>query len=214
VALSDFWQIKDNQQFDGKQILNVYQAKRILAGANATMVGQAFIDSIVTPMALPTQPIGLGRTTVEIENLGTPTDFTSIDSSAHVGGVAGQLLPGFVAATIQFNRTRSDMKNGMKRFCAGTESEMTNGIWVAGFLTLLDVIGTALVANWEEASAPGVAVCEFVILKRFCVDPVEDPCTVYRLPINSAEIDANHYVPVTFTTRDRVRSQVSRKVLA
>jgi hypothetical protein len=66
---------------------------------------------------------------------------------------------------------------------------------------------------WEEDTGPGVDLVEFVILKRFCVVPEQDPCQVYRLPDDDVEVDNNHYVPTNAITRTRVRSQVSRKVL-
>lgn len=213
MPLSDFWEIKDNQVLEGQPILNVYQAKRILAGANATLVGQALIDQVITPMALAIQPIGLARTTMEITNLGTVTDFTTLDTSSIVSGVSGNRLPEFNAAGIQFNRTRSDMKNGQKRWVAGAEPEQADGIWVAGFLTLLGVAATNLLTPWETAAAPGVDVAEFVIIKRFCVVEGQDPCLAYELAPTDPLIDANHYVPVSATVRSRVRSQVSRKRL-
>lgn len=213
MALADFWELKDNQSFNGKPVLNVYHLKRIDGGANAGNIAQAFLDWILLGFVVNIQPDGVTRTTVDVENLGSPTDFASIDSSAFPGGVVGQEVPGFNAATIQFNRTRTDMKNGMKRFVAGTEGEMTEGSWVPGFITLLDGVAARILDPWEEIIGPGVDLVSFCILKRFCVDPVEDPCTVYRLPNTSVEIDANHYVPTNSLTRARVRSQVSRKIL-
>lgn len=213
MALSDFWQILDHQVFDGKPFLNVYQVKRILAGADADDVSQGFINSIVELELLALQPTGVGRTTIDVANLGDVTDFVSIDSSSLPGQLVGDPLPGFNAATLQFNRTRTDMRNGAKRFCVGQEGNTANGIWSAGFQTSLTSLLTALLNPWEASGVPGVDICELVIMKRFCVDPLEDPCTIYRLPNTSAEADANHYVPTLGVVRPRVRSQVSRKVL-
>ena len=213
MPLADFWQIKDNQVMNGRPLLNVYQAKRILAGANATQVGQALIDQVIVPLLAPNQPDTLTRTTLEVINLGNVTDFITLDTSAIVGGVAGQRLPSFNAAGVQFNRTRSDMKNGQKRWLVGSETEQSGGEWVAAFITILNTIAAAVLDPWETNAAPGVDVCEFAVLKRFCVVPLQDPCVAYRLPDTDSEADNNHYVPVTATVRSRVRSQVSRKVL-
>ena len=213
MALTDFWEVKDNQVFDGKPALSVYHVKRIDGGANAGNIAQAFLDHVLVLMAPTVQPLTLTRTTVEVANLGSSTDFASIDSSAHVGGVAGARLPGFNSAGIQFNRTRTDMKNGRKNLLAGTEGEQFEGAWVAGFITLLAAVAAAIIDPWEEAAAPGIDLVEFCILKRFCVVPAQDPCLVYRLPNTSAEVDANHYVPTSALIRTQVRSQVSRKVL-
>ena len=213
MALTDFWEIKDNQIYNGQPVLNVYHAKRILAGATAGTVGQAFLDAILTGGLLAMQPNGIGRTTLEVANLGDATDFASIGDSSYVGVLTSADLPSFNVATIQFNRTRNDMKNGQKRFFAGTEAEQTDGVWVAGMLTLMNTLGTAIVTPWETIASPGVDVCEFVILRRFCVVAGQDPCLAYRLPKDSAEIDAWHYAPFSILSRDKVRSQVSRKIL-
>ncbi len=213
MALTDFWQVKDNQAMDGKAVLNIYHVKRILAGANALMVAQAFRDFFVDGVLDLLQPAGISRTTIEVENLGDATDFATVDSSPFPGTIVGNELASFNSATVQFNRTRNDMKNGQKRWVAGTELEQANGEWVAGFVTVLQAAGQILTLPWETDAAPGVDVCDFVILKRFCVVPEEDPCTQYRLPNTDAEADDWHYLPGSVTTRIRVRSQVSRKVL-
>ena len=213
MALDDFWEIKDNQVYLGKPVLNVYHAKRVEAGATAADVGQAFLDSIVNGTLDALQPEDLLRTTVEVANLEDATDFSSQDSSAFPGVIIANDLPTFNAATIQFNRTRTDMKNGRKGFLAGTELEQDAGEWNAGFITLLNGLADAILAPWVENAAPGVDVCVFVILKRFCIVPAQDPCQAYRLPSNDVEADDNHYVPTSALVRKQVRSQVSRKIL-
>lgn len=213
MALTDFWEIKDNQVFRGKSILNVYHAKRILVGANASLVAQAFVDFVISGDLDQMQSTALTRTTVEVANLGDETDFAALNSSAFPGILPSQTIPAFNAATIQFNRTRNDMKNGAKRFLVFTELENTDGAWVPGAITLLNSLSAVIMTPWEEAANPGIDICEFVILKRFCVVPAQDPCVAYRLPNSNTEVDENHYVPVTATTRTQVRSQVSRKIL-
>ncbi len=213
MPLVDFWQLKDNQILGGTNVLNVYHLKRILGGATATQVGQAFIDTILTTGFLSLQDSNLTRTTVEVENLGDETDFASLDSSAKIGTDTGDHPAIFNAATIQFNRTRIDMKNGQKRYLMGAEGDAVDGVWDAAFLTTFGAVAATIVSKWEEAASPGVDVCEFVILKRFCVVSGQDPCLAYRLPNTNAEIDDKHYVPLTTTQRARIRSQVSRKKL-
>jgi len=212
MALSDFWQIKDNQAFQGKPVLNVYHVQRILAGANALSVAEAIRDTIINGPLNFIQVAGLTRSTIDVENLGDPTDFISLDSSAFAGTRAGEAQPSFAGATIQFSRTRTDMKNGAKRYLCGNETDALNGVWDATFLALLATLGTALVTPWERTAAPGIDVCQLVILKRFCVDPLQDPCQVYRLP-DASEIDSSFYNPFNAIVRNRLRSQVSRKVL-
>lgn len=213
MALSDFWQLKDNQVLGGLNILNVYHLKRILAGATASDIADAFTNSILTPTFLAMQDNQLVRTTVEVENLGTPTDFAAVDSSAFPGTDVTDHPAIFNAAAIQFNRTRTDMKNGQKRFLMGNDNDAVDGVWDAAFLTDLDTVAASIIAPWRTAAAPAVDVCAFVILKRFCVVDGQSPCLKYRLPEDDTEVDGFHYVPNATTQRDRIRSQVSRKRL-
>lgn len=213
MALSDFWEVKDNQVFQGKAVLNVYHVKRILVGANAAAVSQGFIDSIIGATLASLQDVDVGRTTLEVANLGTPTDFISVDTSVLIGTRAGATFAGFTTGAIQLNRTRTDMKNGQKRFLVGGELDANDGTWNAAFLAEMATLAAALIAPWEDNAAPGVDICELVVLKRFCVVPAQDPCLKYRLPNTDAEIDNNHYVPTQTTLRSRQRSQVSRKLL-
>ncbi len=213
MALTDFWQLKDHQIIAGRDILNVYHAKRILAGANSQTVALAFINTVLTPTFLAMQDNNLARTVVECENLGDPTDFVSEDSSAFPGTDVGDHPAIFNAATIQFNRTRTDMKNGQKRFLMGNDNDAVDGVWDAGFQADLATVAASIIVPWKTAAAPAVDVCAFVILKRFCVVDEQEPCLAYRLPNTNTEIDDKHYVPVSTIARDRIRSQVSRKRL-
>jgi hypothetical protein len=173
----------------------------------------AFMGSILTAAYLAMQDALVLRSTLEIQNLGDPTDFASLDSSAFQGTGAGEHVPLFVSASIQFNRTRTDMRNGQKRFVVGSEGDMLQGIWDAPFQAELAALGASVIAPWRTAAAPGVDVCNFVILKRFCVVEDEDPCRAYRLPDSDTEIDGFHYVPSAIVVRANARSQVSRKAL-
>lgn len=213
MALSDFWELKDNQVLSGKPILNVYHLKRVQSDADANDVAQAFIETVLENVYIQNQVNNLTRTTIDVANLGDPTDFISVDSSSLPGQAVSDWAAGFNVASIQFNRTRNDMKNGQKRFTIGTEPDATNGVWVAAFITTLETLRDDILGTWQQQAAPGVDVCEFTILKRFCVVPAQDPCLAYRLPNTSTEADDNHYVPTSGVVRANVRSQVSRKVL-
>lgn len=213
MPLTDYWELKDNQVQGLKNLLNVWHVKRILAGATAQTIVDAFTFSILTTNFLSMQDNNLARTTIECQNLGDPTDFVNFDSTAFGGTDTGDRFVNFISATIQFNRTRNDMKNGQKRLVMGRDADAADGVWVAPMLTQMDLVKDTVLAPWVTLAAPLVDVCNYVVLKRFCVDPLEDPCQVYRLPNSDAEVDANHYVPLTGISRPRQRSQVSRKVL-
>ena len=213
MALTDFWELKDNMDAGARKFLNVYHCKRILAGANAQDVADAFLFSILTLNYRGMQHTSIARTNVEVQNLGDPTDFAIVPSSAFGGTDTGDHIPYLVAASIQFNRTRTDMKHGQKRLAVGAETDMLQGAWDLSFQAQLDLIGDTLVDTWKTAAAPLVDVCSYAVLKRFCVVGGQEPCLKYRLPNSDTEVDGFHYVPLTFTRRDTARSQVSRKLL-
>ena len=213
MARTDFWELKDHQEIQTQQILNVYHVKRIAAGADADDIAQAFLFSILTLAFRGLQDNSLARSTVQVQNLGDVTDFASVDSSAFGGSDSGDRPAIFNAAAVQFNRTRTDMKNGQKRWLMGNDNDAVDGAWDATFFTSLGVVKDNMLAPWATAAAPAVDVCSFVILKRFCVVEGQSPCLKYRLPKDDAEIDGFHYVPLTGLVRPRIRSQVSRKVL-
>lgn len=213
MPLIDFYEIRDFQDVSGQNLLNVYHVRNLGTGGPAGNVAQAFMDWVL-PVMRPLQTLNLGRSFVEVENLGSPFDFATVDSSAFSGTRANQALTTLQAATIQFNRTRTDMKNGMKRLYAGSEVDMLVNFWDALFIAELQGLGDKIVDQWELTATPGVKRVEFVVLKRFCTVLPSPPCTgVYRLPDTDVEIDANFYRPLTATVRDTIRSQVSRKRL-
>lgn len=209
---SDLYEIKDPQEQAGHNILNIYHVTKLSPSFTATNMLQAYFDTVY-PVVLTIQPSTVQHKTVECRSLSDPLDFASGTSLPDVGNLGGVGLANFVAATIQFNRLRTDMKNGQKRWAAGTEVNVATNLWVANMLTLMGNLGAAIVGNWEEAANPGIPVCRYIILKRFCTTAPSPPCAgSYRLPENDAEA-AISYVPTTFSVRDTVRSQTSRKRL-
>jgi len=213
VGLIDFYEIRDFQEQNQQNILNIYQVRNLGSGGPAANVAQTFIDWVL-PVLTPIQSNSIARTVIEVQNLGSPFDFASVDSSSHPGTLVGSDLTTLIAATIQFNRTRTDIKNGMKRYACGSESKVAGNLWELSFLTDLQTLGDKIVDQWELAGTPGVKRLEMVIIKRFCSTTPSPPCAgVYRLPDITQDIDANFYAPVTATVRTTVRSQVSRKRL-
>ncbi len=194
-------------------MLNVYHVRNLGAGGPAANVAQTLIEWIYPVLRL-IQASSLSRTFIEVENLGSAFDFATVDTSAFPGLDINQKLSTLTAATIQFNRTRNDIKNGQKRFAVGAEDNVNGNAWDSAFLTQLQDLGDKLVDQWELDATPGVKRLELVILKRFCKTVPSPPClSSYELPSTDALIDANFYRPLTATPRATVRSQVSRKQL-
>lgn len=211
MAFSDWYEVLDLQNSGGQSILNVYHVERVDIGQDAQQIFNAFEVSIL-PTIVTMQSSTVTHTEVSVRSLDNPFDFFSATPAGNVGLKGGDTFAQFNAAAIQFIRTRIDMKNGQKRFIAGIETDSTGASWNAAFLVQLDAVGDALIAPWQVGAPPGVDVCRYGILKRVCtVEPPPDPCPSYRLPEDDAELE--FFIPVSFVSRDRIRSQVSRKRL-
>lgn len=211
MAFSDWYEVKDFQLMFGQPILNIYHVERADPGVSATNILDAFADSILTPLKV-VQPIALSHTSFEAVSLDNPLDFATRVPASGAGLRVGDPYSQFTVLTIQFNRLRTDMKNGQKRITGGVELDSAGQSWSAGLLTDGGTLATALMTPWERIAFPGVPVCRYGILKRICVGtPPPDPCQQYRLPKDDLEL--KFYLPIVAIVRGNKRSQVSRKVL-
>lgn len=211
MAWTDAYEIKDKQSYTQQQVLNIFHVERADTGVTAEEILTAYVDSI-TGIIRVIQPLSLTHDVLECQSLSDPGDFATATFTPNAGLLSGNALSAFSAATIQFNRRRTDMKNGQKRFVAGNEANIVGNIWTTAFVDLMDDVGDAMVADWERAASPGVPVCNYVIIQRICDEvDAEGKCIRYRLPENVSEYLS--YQPLTFISRDTIRSQVSRKRL-
>lgn len=211
MAFTDLYEVLDLQSIGGEPILNAYQVERA-SGAFASLdIATAFIDSVGS-LIRNVQHITVTHDIVTVRSLSDPTDFASAIMSPNVGVLVGPQIANFNALTIQFNRRRTDMNNGSKRYAAGTEGQFSGNQWDAPFLVTAQILADRLVLPWETAAAPGVDVCTLVIIQRICTTSPSPPCVGgYRLPLSTDPLTM--YTPLTALVRDTVRSQVSRKRL-
>jgi len=212
MALSDWYEVIHEFVSEGESMLNVYHALRADAGRDAGEIVEAFNDSVMPDMA-NIQYVGVTNVIYTARNLDDPFDFATRVPGDPVGLRPGANFATFNAVTVQFNRQRTDMKNGQKRWYAGVEPDNNGAVWDAAFLTSVGVVATAVLNPWELSGVPGVPVCNFGILQRICViQPPPTPCVAFRLPKTDAELQ--FYIPNTAIVRATVRSQVSRKRLS
>ncbi len=210
MAFSDLYEVLDNQSIGGEPLLNVYQVERVAGAFAALDIAIAFIDSVGS-LIRNIQHTTVVHDIVTVRSLADPTDFASSVMSPNTGVLTGPQLANFAAATIQFNRRRTDMNNGSKRFAAGDETNATGNNWDGAFLPTIQILADRLVQAWEEAAAPGVAVCNLVIIKRICTTTPSPPCVGgYRLPLVTDPLTL--YTPASALARSTIRSQVSRKI--
>lgn len=209
MGISDIYQVIDKQVFGTTSVNNIYQVERDNAAITASVIAEAFEDRVITPL-LPLQDGALSHTVIEVQNLGDPTDFATRIPAPNVGTRVGEPFASFVAAAIQFNRTRTDIKNGQKRFVVGVETDADGNNWLAAFVTSMETVRDPILALWFTDALPAAPVCNFIVVKRICtVQPPPDPCLSFRLPETDAEL--LFYNPTTGIVRSVIRSQVSRK---
>ena len=211
MAFTDLYEVLDKQSIGGEQILNAYQVERASGAFGALDIATAFVDSVGS-FIRNIQHTTVTHDIVTARSLDDPTDFASVVMSPNTGILTGDQISNFTALTIQFNRRRTDMNNGQKRYAAGNELQAVGNQWAATFITTAQILADRLVQPWETAAAPGVDVCSMVIIKRICTTSPSPPCAGgYRLPLSSDPLTL--YTPVSALVRDTIRSQVSRKRL-
>ncbi len=211
MGFTDAYEIRDRQTYTGQQVLNVYHCEKLNPAFDSNDVALAYRGTVMDAI-LAVQPSQLTHDVIEVQSLSEPTDFATLTFTPNVGLLTGQSGSAFTAATIQFNRLRTDMKNGQKRWVAGSETEMSGNDWITSFLVDLDVLAQAVIANWIDPAVPGVPVATFAIIKRICTTSPSPPCVGgYRLPKDTDPYIA--YFPTSYIVRDTIRSQVSRKRL-
>ncbi len=209
MALNDMYELVDRQVLGTSVINNVYHLVRDNAGIVAATIAEAYEDRIIAPL-LPLQDGALSHISIDVRNLGDPTDFAVRVPSPAVGTRVGEPFASFVAAAIQFNRTRTDIKNGQKRWVAGVEADADGNNWLAAFVTSLQTLRDPILATWFTDALPAAPVADYVVIQRVCtVQPPPTPCPSYRLP--NATDPLVFYQPTSAIIRGVVRSQVSRK---
>lgn len=194
----------------GQNVLNAYQVERANAGEGAGSISDAFQNSIL-PIVRLWQNDNVVNNEIRIRNLGDPLDFGTFTLAAAAGLRVGATSPSFVSGGIKFNRLRSDMKSGFKRFAGAEEGDYVEGVLSAAALVLLTNMGNAIIGNWLS-SIDSHIVCNYVIIKRICTTtpPPGDPCPSYRLPTPTDTL--TFYTPSSFVNSTNIRSQVSRRV--
>lgn len=212
MALSDIYQIKHTGLFLGEPGLNVYHVERTDPGFDATDMTLAFQDSIV-PSLKACQSLQYLYQEITAQNLGDPTDFDTRSMLGQTGEHTGTAANSSLAFSIRFPRQRTDMRDGFKRWGGMTETQYSFNDTLGPFQGLMSTLGNALVVPWEIAAAPGVPVCNYIIVKRVCtVQPPPSPCPSYRLPELGDTLV--FYKPLTSLFKVPVRTQVSRRVTA
>jgi hypothetical protein len=166
------------------------------------------------------QTVGFNVDEIIVRNLWSVTDFitqpvTGAEWTGAIAVPAGDAIPTFVASKLRTNRVRTDIRRGTLSLTGGTEEQIEGADnWNAAYITLLNNVAAKL--NAPPTFTNGGASTQFlpsVFKKEDYVVPGSDPVRkAYRYYTDFALFQANIASPVTWSSVERVTSQVSRKI--
>ena len=201
IGTNSLFKITDFSERGAEEVQNVYWYVGLFSPdtLNTDIVAtsmMALLDTYLPPL----QPSNVSHTIMEVDELTSNSNFTSVASTISDGTLASPWLPNFVAASIKLLRTTKETRHGFKRISAGNEANLNNNIWEASFVVTLQSLADALANN---LTAGPQTILPAIVRKGSISDPSidpDDPTTwVYNL-IESA------------TAVSRVTTQNSRKL--
>lgn len=202
MALSDAYELRVSGTINNESWNMVFHVLRAAAGFDAGDLIDAFGDSIL-PLMDGVCSSDVVFNDVSAKNLGDPLDFTTVSLGGGVGNQAGEGMGPNIAMVIRFPRKRVDMHHGYKRIPSCVEGNQVDGVLTGAFLPSLQALADRIVAPWEDAAAPGVDVCSYIVIKRVL------DAGVYRLPQNDGEFV--YYIPDQGVAVANLSTQNTRK---
>jgi hypothetical protein len=147
IGTNHVWRVKHFQELDGQQVLNVYhyQIPDGPLGTNAPEIAAAFEATVVDEIRT-IQDISVSHVLLQVEQLGSLTDFTEVALSG-TGELVGQDLANFVAMRFDYLRTTKETRNGAKRICGLNEEVVFGNSYDAAFFTLMQGVAVVLGSN-------------------------------------------------------------------
>lgn len=202
MALADVYELRVSGTVLGEAWNLVFHALRANSGYDALDVVDAAYDTWNTAL-VNSMTADVTLLSYEAKSLGNPLDFYSVGLSVN-GGVGSSLtVSPFLAATVRFTRLRTDMNHGYKRIPGIGEDFISDGVLSGTQFTNIGSWAALLVSNWENASAPGTSVANYIIVKRVL------DAGKYRLPETDGELI--YYQPASYVVSPYVSTQNSRK---
>lgn len=202
MAITDVYELRVSGTVNSEAFNLVFHALRVSGSFVAADVADACKDT-----ALP-DIIGMTSTstiweTITAKNLGDPVDFAELSLGSTAGSQVGDTLGPFVAVVFHFPRLRSDMHHGYKRIPGVIETGQNNGVISGAYLTGWQAAAADVIRDWENLTAPGIPIANYIIVKRVL------DAGVYRLPQTTGELI--YYQPSSVVVRTNLSTQNSRK---
>lgn len=208
MAWEDAYRIVIHQLYGNTQVINAFTVERTAPTFAAANVRNAFKTSIL-PLWQDCVLQDLDFITMDTISLSDPTDFDVGHLLSVSGNGTGLPGPGFVAATLIWTRTRTDVRNGSMRIGGIAEESYNGDLFTAGYILDLAALAEAFVTPWVAAD-PLVPICALSVTKRVVVPATSTHGKYYRLPETEGEYVA--YLPTSYQVKTGVSSQVSRKL--
>lgn len=193
VATVQLFRVIDRQLLQDEEVLNVYwySNEDPLNTYLASQIAGAFISNVI-PQITAIQNAAITHEEVEVDDVLSITNFHTASAGSIPGTGGGEVLPKYVTSGIRFQRTTKETRNGYKRWSGIQETNITNGVYTAGFITALQTLGTFLIGNTQLGLATPV---EPVIVRR-----PTPPATDYIFNLIGAAVP---YGPTTQNSRKR-----------
>lgn len=180
VAQSDILRFRTNMEFEGKDCINVFHMRMLSnpePGYNSMLaMAIGFTESVMRGvMVLLTSGVTLNN--VYVENLsenGRP--FANLPLNI-TGNQANDAYASFGALSVRQEVSTRVTRNGYKRFVGVPENNVTNGVFVSGYMTLFQTTvsnklgGTNILFTSDISGGDDIITAAHIILKTVHSDP-------------------------------------------
>lgn len=148
IATAGIYEVKLTLDRAGEELNNVFHYRETAGndGSAADLAAdwlstfqapiQNVLSNAVTLVSVTATPI-----------FGVGVDFTIPYAASTVGGLTGETMPIYVAASLNYQRDSREIGSGWKRFGPMTEAEVAGDFFSAAYMTVLQNLGTALEAQ-------------------------------------------------------------------
>jgi len=185
----------------GQQVLNIYHYHfpDLPLRPDSQAVAEAF-DAEMVPVIAAIQSVGVVHERIDVELLGSLTDFYSMPTTVTNGDLSGEALPVFNAFRFDYIRSTKETRSGSKRICGILESQVSGDFLDATAQAAADVVAGYM----ESPITPGI----------FSVSPVIVGIRYDKSEIPWVELPVSQWVynPVAgVIANSEVTTQNSRK---
>lgn len=207
MALGDLYEVIGIGDFNGTQVLQVWQYESLITSSDATDLATRFSNQVLAPMS-PNLHISFSWDFVRARNLFFAQDDATIPSAEGGADNTSEALPIFNAVVIELFHDRPDIRNGRKSIAGETESHQASGILTANTITFWDGWLNNEVLPGIIGSGQAGLIYQPVVVQRIEYLTVKGT-VAYRLP--ETQLEAQYGVVTGGATKSAMSTQNTRK---